>query len=127
MARILGEEGASHIVYCVEPFEALVEARAEYEEAVLHAWASLLDAVGDDLRKEDFDSYDLFILTDWITPAIWKNAIREVREMAGIEAEHADIGYRDELAFRMLPHARHEDRRAILEGFFQSFMETMMK
>ena len=127
MARILGEEGALHIIYCVEPFEALVEAGAEYEEAVLHSWASMLGTVGGDLREEDFDSYFYDSLTDWISPEIWKNAIREVREMAGIEAKHADIGYRDELAFRMLPHARHEDRRAVLDGFYQSFMEAMSK
>ncbi len=127
-AAMLGHDFSWHLMYCIEPFEPLVNAGVCYEEAVLAIWRDFLDVIEDEWIAERFEAdttYD--VLPTWITPAIWKNAIREVQELRRVKADYADLGYRRRLAELVLPYSSHQHRRSILEAFYNGFWEMMTK
>ncbi len=124
----LGRGLSWHLLYCIEPFEVLIKTGASYEDAVLHTWLSFVDIVGEEWIAAEFDAESTHDrLPVWITPAIWKNAIREVHEMERAKAHYADLGCRRRLAELVLPYSSHQERRAILEAFYDGFEEAMMK
>jgi len=121
----LGDNAFFHNDY-IDGLLGRVNMGEDYDAAFAEVSAEWQEMYGD----EDPDCCDA--LEDWINPAMWADAVREVKEMraAGIEdllEQKADQGYRAILAKIVKQVDSKQERIKLLDVFFRIYCDNAAK
>jgi hypothetical protein len=121
-ARCLGGDAVLHEMYCFSGYIPYFIRDLNYDDTFKGMQKEHQEIYKDETDPDSVDPFE-----EWINPEIWDNAVREYQASKDIEAEHSDIGYRQELSQCLSGIKKHEDRYAILDDFFISYWEDACK